>query len=140
VREQAAASTPSGDLIVGAAVLGVLADALADLARTRGRLAPELDVIRAVAGQLHVARARTRAEALQVRSRAVRVDLPPRQREALGPRVFGTGEVARRLDVSAQHVRRLLSAGQLRGELVGGRWLIEIDAVEERKQHLGHQP
>lgn len=46
--------------------------------------------------------------------------------------MMSTAEAADRLGVSERQVRRLATAGGLTGRRVGGRWLIDADAVRDR--------
>jgi excisionase family DNA binding protein len=48
-------------------------------------------------------------------------------------RVLTTGEAAQRLGVSAQEVRRLIAADELRATRKGRLWLVDEDAVAERR-------
>ena len=46
-------------------------------------------------------------------------------------------EAARELDYHPDHVRRLLRAGTMRGEQVGGRWLIGRQEIQRIKDLQG---
>lgn len=46
-----------------------------------------------------------------------------------------TKTAANRIGIDERHVRRLLEAGQLKGEKIGSRWLVLLDSLADYEKH-----
>jgi excisionase family DNA binding protein len=49
----------------------------------------------------------------------------------------GAAEASRRLQIALDYTHRLLWAGKLAGKKIGKSWRIPVQAIEDRKTHLG---